>query len=192
MNFKFLYRSVESLIVDPSEAWDKILADNKGTGRINSVYLLPLVALIALSAFLGNVLFNRTEVSVLYFLLDSITYFLLFYFSIYVTAWLSARIMVTIKLPVSFAESFRLITFSVTPFLVCQIISRLFESFIFVNILAFYGLYIFWTGEVKLNIPRDKRFIMLTASTALFISSYIVGNWLLAKVADGIYFTFFS
>ena len=192
MNFTFLYRNVQSLIADPSKAWDKILADNKSTGRINRVYILPFVFLIALSAFLGNVLFSRSEVPVLYFVLDSLIYFLLFYFSIYVTAWLSGRIMVTLKLPVSFTESFRLIAFSVIPFLICQIVSRLFESFIFINILAFYGLYIFWTGAGKLNIPRDKRFIVLIASTALFISSFITASWLLTKIADRIYFTFLS
>ncbi len=193
MNFPFLYRSVESLIIDPSKAWDKIIADNKSTGRINTIYLLPFVFMITISAFLGNILFSHTEVSMLYFAIVSVKCFFLFYFSIYLTAWLSSMLMGAIDLPVSFPDSFRLVVFSAMPLLICQVVSRLFESFIFVNILAFYGLFIFWTGTGKLKMaPQNKRVIMLAGYTILFISTLIAGNWLLTLITDWIYFTLFS
>jgi hypothetical protein len=101
--------------------------------------------------------------------------------------------MGVIGMPVNFNDTFRLVVFSAMPLLVCQVVSRLFESFIFVNILSFYGLFIFWTGMGKMKMaPQNKKLIMLAGATIIFISTFIAGNWFLTSVTDWIYFTLFS
>jgi hypothetical protein len=72
-------------------------------------------------------------------------------------------------------------------------LSQLFESLVFVNILSLYGLYIFSIGaERMLNPPRyKKRFLMISAFivvTELIIATGIV----LSSIVDRIYFGFFA
>jgi hypothetical protein len=75
----------------------------------------------------------------------------------------------------------------------CQIMSRLFESLIFVNILALYGLYIFWAGvERMLNPPEHKKMPILVATTVSVLLIFFATNWLLSMLLDRIYFSLFG
>jgi hypothetical protein len=119
--------------------------------------------------------------------------FFLYFISIYATAFIVNEITGQLALGKSFDISFILIAYSVVPFLLCQVLSRLFESLLFVNILALYGLYIFWTGAEKiLAPPPNKKVLLLIASFVAFIGIFIVTNFLLTKLIDKLYFIFFS
>ena len=119
--------------------------------------------------------------------------FLLFYITIYASAFILKEITNTLDLGKKFAVSFRLIVFSVVPFLLCQVLSRFFESLLFVNVLALYGLYIFWTGaESILTPPANKKMPLLIAAVISFTGIYIVTNLLLTMLIDRIFFKFFS
>lgn len=92
-----------------------------------------------------------------------------------------------------FGLSFKIIAYSAVPFLICQIISRMFESFIFINVLALYGLYIFWIGvEKMLNSPEHKKLPLLIAATLAFILLLFAVNWILTWAVDKLYFAFFA
>ena len=85
-----------------------------------------------------------------------------------------------------------MVVVSITPFLMCQILSRLFESLLFVNIISFYGLYIFWIGAEKiLNPPQYKKMPLLIATSISFAGIYIVTDLLLGTIIDRFYFLFF-
>jgi hypothetical protein len=79
------------------------------------------------------------------------------------------------------------------PLLLCQVLSLLFESFIFVNVLAFYGLYIFWTGISRFtNPPSDKKIHLLITETSIFIILFFTGNRILTFLFDKLYYAFLS
>jgi len=93
----------------------------------------------------------------------------------------------------NFSISFMLVVFSVTPFLMCQILSHMFESLLFVNIIGLYGLYIFWIGAEKiLNPPQYKKMPLLIASTITFAGIYITTHLLLSMITDRVYYSFFA
>jgi hypothetical protein len=92
-----------------------------------------------------------------------------------------------------FNLSFKIITYSSIPFLICQIISQIFESLIFINVLAFFGLYIFWTGVGKLlHPPEQKKLPLLIFSTVIFVILFLVTNWFLSKLFDKLYYVFIA
>jgi hypothetical protein len=193
MYFKFLVNSIRKIFRNPVSAWGEIYSDNKTVSYIRRRLLFPLVILAALSAFLGSLLFTRTELLKAFSALTGIKYFILIYVVIYVTALILREITKVLGLGRDFGLSFKLITYSSLPFLICQIVSRLFESFIFVNVLALFGLYIFWTGMEKLLIPPEKRKIpLLIVATVTFIAVFFAADWLLSMLFDKLYFAFFA
>jgi hypothetical protein len=193
MDFKFLHRRIKYVILDPVKAWDAIHSENRPIKDVRGSFFFPLIILVALAAFAGSVIFDNSGLSIEYSILAGVKYFLLYYFVIYASALILREISYAQDLGRNFTTSFKLIAYSIAPLLLCQIASRIFESFIFVNVLSFYGLYIFWIGmEKMLAPPEHKKMPMLIAITISLAGLIIAGNLILTMVVDKIYFTFFA
>lgn len=193
MDYKFLYHRIKYLILDPVKAWDAIHSDNRPIKDVRNSFFFPLITLVAIAAFLGSVIFANTGLSVIYSILVGIKYFLLLCLVIYATAFIFREITYAMDMGRDFTISFKMIVYSIAPFLICQMVSRIFESFIFINILALYGLYIFWIGAEKmLNPPEHKKMPMLIAATLTMIGLYIAANFFLTMIIEKFYFAIFS
>jgi hypothetical protein len=193
MDYKFFLREISKIILDPVKAWETIESENKPLSLLRDSYLLALVILVSVSAFFGSLFFSNSELSYVYSLFESIKCFALFYATIYAAAYIFGEITYPLDLGKSFTKSFRIIVYSITPFLICQILSRLFESIQFLDILGLYGLYIFWTGSEKLLAPPQyKKMPMLIASVVLLVAVYVITNALLNMVMDRIFYAFFD
>jgi hypothetical protein len=113
--------------------------------------------------------------------------------TVYAASYLLGEITFPLDLGRDFNLSFSLVVFSVTPFLLCQILSRLFESLLFVNIVGFYGLYIFWIGAEKLlNPPQYKKMPLLISVFITFTGIYIATDLLLSMITDRVFYLFFA
>jgi hypothetical protein len=192
MDYKFLLRRIRYIILNPAKAWDSIYSEEKAIKDVRGSFFLPLIIAVAVAAFLGSVIFTNTGLSVIYSLLFGIKYFALLYLVTYASSVILKEITYALDLGRDFNHSFKLITYSIAPFLFCQIVSNIFESFIFVNILSLYGLYIFWTGSEKiLNPPEHKKMPMLIATSITFIGLFIAINFFLTMIIDKFYYAFF-
>ena len=193
MDFRFLWDRIRQLIVDPEKAWYTIYTEDKPAGYIRNNFFLPLVVLAAISAFLGSLLFTNTGVSEVYSVLAGIKYIILYSSVIYATTYVFVKISSYLNIKNDLQSSFNIVVFSAAPFMLCQIISRLFESFIFINILALYGLYLLWLGNERLlNPPEKLKTPLLLAGAAVFTGFFIIFDWLLTTLVDRIYFAFFA
>jgi hypothetical protein len=193
MDFKFLFHSVNYIFRNPIKAWEEIYSENKPAKYIGINLLLPLIILAAISAFLGSFLFTRTELSKTYSFLAGVKYFILIYLVICGTTFILREITNALGLGKDSNLSFKLVAYSSIPLIICQIVSKLFESFVFINVLALFGLYIFWTGMEKLLKPPEQRKIpLLIAATVTFIVVFFTVNWLLSILTDKLYFVFFA
>lgn len=193
MDYKFLYHRIKYIILDPVKAWDEIHSDNRPIKDVRNSFFFPLITLVAIAAFIGSVIFANTGLSVIYSILVGIKYFLLLCLVIYATAFIFREITYAMDMGRDFTISFKMIVYSIAPFLICQMVSRIFESFIFINILALYGLYIFWIGAEKmLNPPEQKKMPMLIAATLTMIGLYIAANFFLTMIIEKFYFAIFS
>jgi hypothetical protein len=193
MNYKFFLHGIIDLFQNSVKAWETIESENKPAKSIKYNLIIPLIVLATISAIIGSLAFVNTELSPLYSLFVGIKCFFLFYLSIYATVLIFGEITRALDLGKDFSKSFKVIAYSVIPFLLCQILSRLFESFLFVNILALYGLYIFWTGAKRmLNPPEYKQTPMLIATFISFVAIYVVTNLALTKFFNFIFYAFFD
>lgn len=192
MDFRFLYQRTTNLILRPERAWQIIYSENRPISGIRGSFVLPLVTLAAVSAILGSLLFTHGGLSLFYPVFLGIRYFILLMALVYMSAVIVNEITKALDLGKDFVRAFKLVGYSLGPFFLCQIVSLLFESLLFINLLALYGLYIFWLGMEKMTAPPEhKKMPLMIASWVSIIGTYIVVNWVLKTVIDGIYFTIF-
>ena len=192
MNFNFFLHGIKNIILNPVKAWETIDSENRSVKLVRDSFFFPLIILVSVSAFVGSLIFTNSELSPVYSIFVGIKCFGLLFFTVYATAFIFSEITYPLDLGKDFSVSFRIIVYSITPFIMCQILSRLFESLLFVNILGLYGLYIFWTGVEKiLTPPRYKKMPMLIATTVTLAGIYIATNLLLTMLIDRVYFAYF-
>jgi hypothetical protein len=193
MDYKFFLNGIISIISNPVKAWETIDSENRPPKILRNSFLLPLIILVTVSAFAGSLLLANAEMSAVYSLFIAVKCFVLLYFVVYVTSFIFREVTYPLDLGRDFNTSFRLTVYSITPFLLCQIISRLFESLLFINIIGLFGLYIFWTGAEKmLNPPQYKKMPMLIAVSLIIAGIYITCDLVLSMMVERIYFAFFA
>ena len=193
MDFRYLYNSIIGVITDPAKAWEVVHTDNKPLKYVWLNFTFPLIILVSISAFLGSWIFTNTTLNIVYSILTGIKYFILLLILNWFSAFILREIIKALALGNNFSVSFRIITYSLTPLFLCLIISLLFESLIFVNILSVYGIYIFLTGVEKLIKPSENNKIpLLVAAFVLVAGTYIISGRLLTILIEKIYFAFFA
>lgn len=193
MNYKFFLQGIKNIIFDPAKAWEIIDTENKPVKVIRDSFVFPLILLVSLSAFTGSLIFTGTGFPPVYSVFTGIRTFIALYCTIYVTAVLFGEVTFPLDLGRDFYISFRIISFSFAPFLLCLILSNLFESLLFVNIIGLYGLYIFWAGAGKLlDPPQYKKMPLLIATTVTAAVIYISSTVVLKMLFERIYYAFFD
>ena len=193
MDFRFLYYRIVNLLVRPERAWQIIHSENRPVTDMRRSFFLPLISLASLSAILGSLFFTHGGLSLFYPIFLGVRYFILFIVATYISALVLNEITNALDLGKDFARSFKLVGYSLGPYFICQIISLLFESLLFINLLALYGLYIFWLGMEKMtNPPEHKKMPLMIAAWVSIVAIYVVLNWILRVVIEGIYFSIFA
>jgi hypothetical protein len=193
MNINFFLKGIKNIIINPIKFWETVKSENLQTGMIRNVFFIPVSLLVTVSAFVGSLMFTNPELSTVYSVLVSIKCLVVIIIAVYFTSFLLGEITFPLDLGRDFKVSFSLVVFSVIPFLLCQILSRLFESLLFVNIIGFYGLYIFWIGSEKLlNPPHYKKMPLLIATILTFTVIYIATSLILNMITERFFFAFFA
>ena len=193
MDYKFFFRGIKNIILNPAKVWETIDSKNVPVKLLRGSFLFPLIILVSVSAFFGSMIFTNPELSAAYSILVGIKCLVLLLFTTYCSTWLLGEITYPLDLGKKFGVSFSLVVYSISPFILCQLLSRLLESLLFVNILGLYGLYIFWIGAEKLLAPAPhKKRPLLIASTIAMTGIYVATNLILTMFIDRVYFSYFA
>jgi len=193
MNYRLFLNGIKNILLNPVKYWEETDTDNRSVSAVRNSILIPLIIITSVSAVAGSLIFTNVELPLVYSLFVGINCFCLFFITIYVTAFILKEITYPLDLGRDFGASLIITMVSFTPFLLCQIISRLFESLLFMNVIGLYGLYIFYVGVEKvLNPPQYKKIPLLIAATLTVMVVYIAASTLLNMLTDKIFFAFFS
>ena len=193
MDYKFLLKRFIQILLNPAKAWESISSENRPLKDTRNSFLLPLAALVAVSAMAGSFLLANKQFSIIYSLLEGLKYFILLVAVAYSSAVILKQMTYALDLGRDFSVAFKLIVYSLTPLYVCLIVSNLFESMVFIDILALYGLFIFWEGVIKMiNPPDHKKMPLLIATAITIIGLYVVFSIVLNQVFDHVYNAFFA
>jgi hypothetical protein len=192
MDYKFFLREIANIIFNPVKAWETIDSENKPNKVLRDSLLIPLLILVSIAAFAGSLIFANAELSAVYSIFIGVKSFVLLYLTTYSAAFILKEITHPLDLGRDFNISFRLIVYSIIPFLLCELLSGVFESLLFVDVIGLYGLYIFWTGAEKLlNPAQHKKMPMLIATTISIICIYAVLSFVLNMLTNKVYYAYF-
>jgi hypothetical protein len=193
MDYRFFLRGLLNIFTNPKNNWISIIDNNTPVRVIRNSFLLPLAFIVTLSSFLGSLLFINTELSVVYSLLIALKHFILIIIAVYAGALILRETTYPLDLGRDYRTAFVLVVYSITPLLLCQIVSLLLESFLFVNVLGLFGLYVFWSGAEKLlNPPQYKKMPLLIAATITIAGIYIASDLVLSMFIDRFFFSYFG
>lgn len=193
MDPKFLFNSIKNILTTPRSYWNTIQTEQTSEKVIRNSLILPLIFIVSVAVITGSLIFINTELSAVYSILQGIKSFVLLLAVVYSTSFILKEITYPLDLGRDFTIAFRLVAFSLVPFLLCSIVSSVFESLLFINILGLYGLYVFWTGAIIfLNPPQHKRMPMLIATTILLTAFYAIFDIVLSTITDRVFYAFFE
>jgi len=190
MDCRFLYQRIRYIIFNPTKAWEYIYKENRPIKDVRNSFLFPVLLLVSLCSFVGSAFFINSTLPLVYSLFIAVKVLSLNLLVIYISSLILSEITNALDLGKDFLVSFKLLVYSLAPYLICQMASQLFDSLIFINILSIYGIFIFSTGADKmLNPPEHKRMPMLVAITVVVIGFYVAFSLVLSAVVDRIYFS---
>ncbi len=193
MDISLLFRRITLLVSNPSRFWNSVKEENLGTMEIRSSYVLPLVILIGVSSFSGAYIFKHAGLSIVYPLIIGLGYSIIFFVSIEIAALLINEISIIFTPNKSHNTVYKLIVYSFTPYMVIMILTRLFSSLLFANIIGLYGVYILWKGLALLMESDQVIRIRLTSLVSLAtLISFLAIRWITLILLEGLYFLIYS
>ncbi len=193
MDFALLYKRLVMLVTRPARFWIQVKDEAIPSSEVRRSFLTPILILVSLASFAGTYLFSYNSLSIIYPLLKGLEYFLIFFITIeLVVFFLSEIVGYLLKVRIT-GELYKLVVYSLAPFMLLMIITRLFSSLLFLNMLGFYGLVILWMG-VDIIVGGDNLFrIRLTSLISLAIVVFYLGiRWIVSALAEGLYFAIFG
>lgn len=174
---------IKSIIFYPSYQWKIIAAEKRTLKEDFNNYALTIILIGAAAQALGSFFFVRNVLdidayrfsfpivqAVFYIIIQTLTVFILTFFVFGMSKKFQSQ--------KNFANSGKLVIYSLTPLFLCNIIVNLDHRLVFLLIPAFYGLYIFAKGlplMLKTNLHKIPAFLFIIAISALGIL-YLLGN----------------
>ena len=181
MDFKQIWERIKAIITHPTETWNKISTEPHDQNEMIINYLVPIVALGAITNFIG--IASLSEYSVYQGFMLAITYFISMIAGIYVSAVVISELEPGFNIEKHFGGTLKLIIYSSTPALVSSVVANLHPGLSFVGLFGLYSLYLFWVGLPRImDVPEDKKvgFVLITALILLAITFVI--NFMLQSI----------
>ena len=187
MDFKKIWQRVKLIITSPTNEWDKIVTEKGDQQEVIVNYAVPLVALGAITTFIGKAALPHFSVYEGFML--AITYFLGMIAGLYVSAVVVSELAPGFDIKKDFNQTLKLIVYSSTAALAAAVIASLHPGLSFIGLFGLYSLYLFWIGLPKIfTVQEDERvgFVLIAALIILaitFVINFILQSIFVASAA---------
>ncbi len=177
-----LIERAKNILLTPKTEWDAVNNETPDTTKILTTYVIPLVAVGAVAAFIGWGLIGKsyygfkvkgTELGIRYALIALIAGIA----STFLMAFVVDALAPTFKSEKNFGKSFQLAAYSYTAGWVGGILNILPSLAIVGSLIGLYGLYLLYLGLPKLKkTPQDQVTGYFVASlVAMIVASFVIG-----------------
>jgi hypothetical protein len=191
VDLRMLRDRVRYIIIHPGKAWETIYNENRSVRTVQVSFLLPVLTLVSLSAFIGSLIYNPSGLSVLFPVIRAIKQFICFYLTVSLSAWVLNEIAMAFVHEKNYSFNFKLVTYSFTPLYITVIITRFLPDLALINLLGFYGAYIMYAGISRLDKISKKGILRyFIVALLIVIIFYITISWISRSVLEGMYFAF--
>lgn len=172
----------KNILLTPKTEWDVINSETPDTQKITTTYVIPLVAIGAIAAFIGwgfigksyyGFALKSTELGIRYALIALIGGIA----SVFLMAFVVDALAPTFKSEKNFGKSFQLAAYSYTAGWVGAILNIIPSIAIVGSLFGLYGLYLLYLGLPKLKkTPQDQITGYFVASlVAMIVASFVIG-----------------
>jgi hypothetical protein len=157
--YQDLYKRLWLFIVHPAEGWAEVYGEKKSLNAILSDFVLPLMALCALTTFVGFI-FNHQGFSLELALKQATVIFIALFGGLYLAYFIMNYVLSS---QMDKDDVFSLSAYSSGLGYVVILITSVVPEFLMANLLVFYAAYIIWLGIQRyLNKAEMNRRIWLT------------------------------
>lgn len=190
MDFGLIYKRVINLIINPKSEWENIKLENISKKDAVKKYAIPLVLLLTVSTFLGNLFYtSRLTIHPLYPLISAAAMFVIVYAGTYLSAILINELTSSFNSKKNLNATFTLVIHSLTAFFIFTSLAYVLpEPFYEVRYFGIYSLYLFWLGSSSLlETPVDNKVGFTFVSTLIILGIYAVLSMVFSRIIDGIF-----
>lgn len=166
---------IRILLLQPKEFWNAQKQTPENQAATLFTFYFPLLSVVALAQFLGE-MFSSNHFYFGYAVANAFREIVLYTLQYFVSVFFTVELMKTFGGKRNLAAAQKLVTYSITPFLLVSIVSGLFPFLYALDVLGLYGLYIFWIGVQEiLDFPERKQssYILVTILVNFFILSFL-------------------
>lgn len=190
MDFGLIYKRVINLIINPKSEWENIKLENISKKDAVKKYAIPLVLLLTVSTFLGNLFYtSRLTIHPLYPLISAAAMFVIVYAGTYLSAILINELTSSFNSKKNLNATFTLVIHSLTAFFIFTSLAYVLpEPFYEVRYFGIYSLYLFWLGSSSLlETPVDNKVGFTFVSTLIILGIYAVLSMVFSRIIGGIF-----
>jgi len=181
MDFKKIWERIKAIIANPSAEWEKIVAEPNDQNEIIINYLVPIVALGAITTFIGKA--SQGDISVYQGFMLAITYFISMIAGIYISAVIVSELEPGFNVEKDFGGTLKLIVYSATASMVASVIANLHPGLSFIGLFGLYSLYLFWIGMPRiLDVAEDKKVGFVLISALIILAITFIINFILQSI----------
>jgi Yip1 domain len=178
-----LIERAKNILLTPKTEWDVVNNETPDTTKILTTYVIPLVAVGTVAAFIGwgligksygyGIKLKSTELGIRYALIALIAGVA----STFLMAFVVDALAPTFKSEKNFGKSFQLAAYSYTAGWVGGIFNIMPSLAIIGSLIGLYGLYLLYLGLPKLKkTPQDQVTGYFVASlVAMIVASFVIG-----------------
>lgn len=141
-----LFENIRLIFFSPNKAWEDIFKYKRTFLRFYLIQVLPVILLYGLALFIGNSLSLMSTATFIYIFFHAILNVIVYLLAFYLSSLVISMLMPYFKASRSLINSGLLILYSGLPFYFSQMVTSMFPSFWFVNILSLYSIYLFYLG----------------------------------------------
>lgn len=179
---------ISRLITQPKLAWKQIQKDKLGSAQLFRGLFLPAVILLGLAEMLGMLISTINTGPASYVFIFSILIVFALLLSYFLSIFLNKRILQYLEFSGPLHVVDNLTAYSLIIGYLPIMISGLFRSMLFINVLALYGFYVYYIGInylLRMNHGRRQQFaivsviVLLGVHLLVFILVFSLKDWLL-------------
>ena len=186
MDFKMFTERIKNLIINPAEEWRAIKEEPDDKAAVIREYALPFIVLLALSNFLGILIF-KNYVTIVFMVVSTLVVFIGAFLSIHISASIINQMAPSFGSIKDITKAYQLVIYSYTAVFITHSIANLIPPLFFIVILGLYSVYILWVGlGILMETPEDKKMVYMLSSALVLFVVYTLLNFLLGAISTSV------
>ena len=186
MDFKMFTERIKNLIINPAEEWRAIKEEPDDKAAVIREYALPFIVLLALSNFLGILIF-KNYVTIVFMVVSTLVVFIGAFLSIHISASIINQMAPSFGSIKDITKAYKLVIYSYTAVFITHSIANLIPPLFFIVILGLYSVYILWVGlGILMETPEDKKMVYMLSSALVLFVVYTLLNFLLGAISTSV------